>query len=189
MPTVASHRPAEPVSQADLALLNHLTSDSSSLGSASCAGGPHCGHDHPAPTGAKSVQRRDQHMDSLLLSAVLAGSGPVTRHHFGHGGESRGRVLAVHHLVWLNGYQSEGTNIQPDLEPTPPAISLHLPLPRPSRKRSSCAPVKRPGQRDYGWRMRDLSRDHRRPSHRTKVAGCLLLQARPPRPDRSAKCQ
>lgn len=65
------------VSQADLDVLALLTSDESSLG--------------PLPTrptqkhSGKRIARRDSPMDALLISAVLSGSDPLTRHHFGHG--------------------------------------------------------------------------------------------------------
>ena len=65
--------------QGDFEILSLLTSDSSSLGPLS----PH----HESPTNKKkALPRRDQPLDALLISAVLAGSGPVTRHHFPHGG-------------------------------------------------------------------------------------------------------
>lgn len=65
------------VSQADLDVLTLLTSDESSLG--------------PLPTRAtkppqsKRLPPRESPMDALLISAVLTGSDPLTRHHFGHG--------------------------------------------------------------------------------------------------------
>lgn len=73
-----SNRPRMPhsqPSQADMDLLSLLTSDSSSLG-------PLSGE----PTHQKrQLPRRQNPVDALLISAVLAGSGPVTRHHLGHG--------------------------------------------------------------------------------------------------------
>lgn len=75
--TMAKHA----VSQADLDVLALLTSDESSLG--------------PLPnrptkqSNGRRMARRDSPMDALLISAVLSGSDPLTRHHFGHGaGES-----------------------------------------------------------------------------------------------------
>lgn len=88
MPMVA--RRMEHTTQSDLDFLNLLTSDSASLGPLSASGShihtPGCAHD-VAQAQPKKPVRRDQHMDALLLSAVVAGSGPVSRHHFGHAGE------------------------------------------------------------------------------------------------------
>lgn len=109
---MATRLPVDHTSQADLDFLDMLTSNSSSLGSLGLSQKSNCGHDHPpghphnqpgsflgfgAQPVAKSkpVPRRDEHMDSLLLSAVLSGSGPVTRHHFGHGGECDARITMV----------------------------------------------------------------------------------------------
>ena len=78
--TASSSRMAHhAVSQADLDVLALLTSDESSLG--------------PLPTRAtnkpqqksKRLAQRESPMDALLISAVLTGSDPLTRHHFGHG--------------------------------------------------------------------------------------------------------
>lgn len=67
--------------QADLDLLNLLTTDGPKPATAATAVAS-------APANGqrkKSVVRRDAGLDSLLLSAVLAGSDKITRHHFGHG--------------------------------------------------------------------------------------------------------
>ncbi|KAL7419719.1 GTP cyclohydrolase II [Cryptotrichosporon argae] len=58
-------------SQGDLDVLSLLTSDAP----------PRPQQGRP---GARKPQR-EQSLDALMISAVLAGSGPVTRHHFGHG--------------------------------------------------------------------------------------------------------
>ena len=39
----------------------------------------------PNPQKAKRLPRRESPMDALLINAVLSGSGPLTRHHIGHG--------------------------------------------------------------------------------------------------------
>ncbi|WVR03932.1 GTP cyclohydrolase II [Kwoniella sp. DSM 27419] len=77
-------------SQADMDFLAMLTSDSSTLGPLSPAPGPGAeisGSDESTgPSGAKKqLPRRDSPMDALLISAVIAGSEKVSRHHFGHG--------------------------------------------------------------------------------------------------------
>jgi GTP cyclohydrolase II len=78
----AHHQP----SQGDLDLLALLTSDSSSMGPLSSGSTPAHGHTHPhGPKAKKLLPRRENPVDALLISAVLAGSGPVTRHHLGHG--------------------------------------------------------------------------------------------------------
>ena len=74
------------VSSGDLEVLSLLTSDESTMG--------------PLPTrpkahNAKRLPRRESPMDALLISAVLSGSGPLTRHHIGHGaGKSLRRLEA-----------------------------------------------------------------------------------------------
>lgn len=75
MPATATVSPSLPhqqqaqhhVSQGDLDILSLLTADG------------------PNSNKRKGLPRRDQPLDSLLLTAVLAGSDKVTRHHFGHG--------------------------------------------------------------------------------------------------------
>jgi hypothetical protein len=64
------------VSDADLDVLSLLTSDESSMGPLPA---------QPKPQKAKRLPRRESPMDALLISAVLSGSGPLTRHHIGHG--------------------------------------------------------------------------------------------------------
>jgi hypothetical protein len=64
------------VSDADLDVLSLLTSDESSMGPLPT---------QPKPHKAKRLPRRESPMDALLISAVLSGSGPLTRHHIGHG--------------------------------------------------------------------------------------------------------
>jgi hypothetical protein len=64
------------VSEADLEILSLLTSDESSLGPLPS---------RPNHHKAKRLPRRESPMDALLISAVLSGSGPLTRHHIGHG--------------------------------------------------------------------------------------------------------
>lgn len=71
--------------QADLDILSLLTSDQSALGplpfqSARLKPAP-----QPVSGKKKLIPRRDSPLDALMISAVLAGSGPITRHHFGHG--------------------------------------------------------------------------------------------------------
>ncbi|KAL1410351.1 GTP cyclohydrolase II [Vanrija albida] len=76
-----SHHNSSYATQADLDLLNLLTADAAAPKPPSAAASS-------APANAqrkKSVVRRDAGLDSLLLSAVLAGSDKITRHHFGHG--------------------------------------------------------------------------------------------------------
>ena len=84
MPSILPTRmPQKMPSQADLDALALLTSESSILG-------PLSPERKPNLPLKKSKPVRDSPLDALLISAVLAGSGPVTRHHFGHGcGKSR----------------------------------------------------------------------------------------------------
>lgn len=97
MPTVLPHRIMESPTQADVDFLDMLTSDHASMGPlpAHHVHGPNCSHEQPRPTRfakpVKSLPRREGEMDALMLSAVLSGSGPVSRHHFGHGSELHGR--------------------------------------------------------------------------------------------------
>ncbi|WVN90473.1 GTP cyclohydrolase II [Cryptococcus depauperatus CBS 7841] len=67
----------------DMDILSLLISEQSALGPLSS---------YPQPFGSENVKQgrrieshKDGPMDALLLSAVLAGSSTVTRHHFGHG--------------------------------------------------------------------------------------------------------
>lgn len=90
MPVVLSSQMAHFTStQADLDFLDLLTLDESSLGPLRPANNgnvnAHASSSATANGGNKVLPRRESHMDALLLSAVLAGSGPVTRHHLGHG--------------------------------------------------------------------------------------------------------
>ncbi|WVQ78762.1 GTP cyclohydrolase II [Cryptococcus sp. DSM 104549] len=73
--------------QSDMDILDLLTSDQSTLGPLSTSAPSHDAAESAAAPGQKkkALPRRDSPMDALLISAVLAGSGPVTRHHFGHG--------------------------------------------------------------------------------------------------------
>lgn len=81
MPMIMSSRIAHSQpSQGDLDLLALLTSDSTSMGPLS-TGAPHA-HTHPHQK--RQLPRRENPVDALLISAVLAGSGNVTRHHLGH---------------------------------------------------------------------------------------------------------
>lgn len=76
-------RMAHHVSQADLDILDLLTKDESKMGPLAAPRQQQPGQ-QPAAW-KKQMPRRDQPMDALLISAVLAGSGPMSRHHFGHG--------------------------------------------------------------------------------------------------------
>ena len=102
MPTVLPHRIMESPTQADLDFLDVLTSDHASMGPlpAHHVHGPDCSHEQSRPMRTKPVKslpRRDGEMDALMLSAVLSGSGPVSRHHFGHGSESSSSKDSLHH--------------------------------------------------------------------------------------------
>jgi len=74
------HQHAAP-SDADMDLLTLLTADS---GIAGPSNEGRTAEDHRLKA-RKALPRRDGPLDPLMISAVLAGSGPVTRHHFGHG--------------------------------------------------------------------------------------------------------
>ena len=80
--------------QADMDVLSLLTADHVNLGPlqqprATPSRTSSAEHVGGASRPKKQLPRRESPMDALLISAVLAGSGPVTRHHFGHGaGES-----------------------------------------------------------------------------------------------------
>nr|XP_019012154.1 GTP cyclohydrolase II [Kwoniella pini CBS 10737]OCF50935.1 GTP cyclohydrolase II [Kwoniella pini CBS 10737] len=75
---MSQSRSHQSLTQGDLDVLSFLTSDSSTLG--------------PLPSTSqtqgqqkKSLPRRDSPMDALMISAVIAGSEKISRHHFGHG--------------------------------------------------------------------------------------------------------
>ncbi|WWD16637.1 GTP cyclohydrolase II [Kwoniella shandongensis] len=84
MPARSTHMSHNTTTQADLDLLSLLTSDQSTLGPLS-GGRGHAAVTHTQEGKKKVLPRRDSPMDALMISAVIAGSGPVTRHHFGHG--------------------------------------------------------------------------------------------------------
>nr|XP_018264628.1 GTP cyclohydrolase II [Kwoniella dejecticola CBS 10117]OBR86786.1 GTP cyclohydrolase II [Kwoniella dejecticola CBS 10117] len=78
--------------QGDLDVLSFLTSDSSTLGplpssalSASTSQTQVQGQGQEQGQRKKSLPRRDSPMDALMISAVIAGSEKISRHHFGHG--------------------------------------------------------------------------------------------------------
>lgn len=75
------------VSQADLDVLALLTSDESSLGPlpTRVTKPQRQQQQQPQPQKSKRLAQRESPMDALLISAVLSGSDPLTRHHFGHG--------------------------------------------------------------------------------------------------------
>jgi len=60
---------------------------------------------------AKRLPRRESPMDALLISAVLSGSGPLTRHHIGHGAGQCIEPITRH-----------GTDVQLDLVLMPLAM-------------------------------------------------------------------
>lgn len=106
------------VSQADLEVLSLLTSDESSLGPLPS---------RPKHHQAKRLPRRESPMDALLISAVLSGSGPLTRHHIGHGASK---------FFWQRIKGNNSANFQHDQELTPhatrshglyPHLELHIP--------------------------------------------------------------
>jgi hypothetical protein len=70
-------------SQGDMDVLDMLTSGSRSLEPLSMA--PSHSHPHKGSEPKKGLPRREGPIDPLMISAVLAGSAPITRHHFGHG--------------------------------------------------------------------------------------------------------
>ncbi|WWC87769.1 GTP cyclohydrolase II [Kwoniella dendrophila CBS 6074] len=73
--------------QGDLDVLSFLTSDSTNLGplpSSSSSQQQSSGHGGQSEK-KKSLPRRDSPMDALMISAVIAGSEKISRHHFGHG--------------------------------------------------------------------------------------------------------
>ena len=78
--------PTDHMTHADLDFLAQLTGDVSLLGPLSPRSNV---RKAPSTEGKrkKPLVRRDEPVEALLLSAVLSGSGPVTRHHFGHGRE------------------------------------------------------------------------------------------------------
>ncbi|EIW68881.1 hypothetical protein TREMEDRAFT_31049 [Tremella mesenterica DSM 1558] len=84
-----SHRPNhENPTSADLDVLSLLTSDHVNLGPLSPTAGTGSGIGKMGGSGERpkrQLPRRESPLDTLLISAVLAGSGPVTRHHLGHG--------------------------------------------------------------------------------------------------------
>ncbi|ORY29497.1 GTP cyclohydrolase II-domain-containing protein [Naematelia encephala] len=85
MPTILPSRTMHGPSQADLDILALLTSESSALGPLSSSQ-PNHSHEHRTPGKKRQFPpRRESPMDALMISAVLAGSGPVTRHHLNHG--------------------------------------------------------------------------------------------------------
>ncbi|TXT10932.1 hypothetical protein VHUM_01683 [Vanrija humicola] len=77
--TTPPHHSSTYATQADLDILNLLTVDAAPKPATANSSAPVNGQRK------KSVVRRDAGLDSLLLSAVLAGSDKITRHHFGHG--------------------------------------------------------------------------------------------------------
>lgn len=89
--------------QADLDILNLLTSDSSALGPLSPAQ-KHAhtpSHEQAGQASArKQLPRRENPMDALLLTAVLNGSGPVSRHHLGHGSRQSRPSRPMPLLTW-----------------------------------------------------------------------------------------
>ncbi|WVQ74490.1 GTP cyclohydrolase II [Cryptococcus sp. DSM 104548] len=89
MPPLMAHSQAAHAAptQADLDILSLLTSDQSSLGPLSTPSSQKNNVSPPIqPNGRrKPLPRRESPIDALMISAVLAGSGPVSRHHFGHG--------------------------------------------------------------------------------------------------------
>ncbi|KAK4685634.1 GTP cyclohydrolase II, partial [Tremellales sp. Uapishka_1] len=80
LPSRSNHQLA---SQADMDLLDLLTSESSSLGPLSS--GPPQSHSHVHQGPKKRKPQRESPFDPLMITAVLAGSGPLSRHHIGHG--------------------------------------------------------------------------------------------------------
>ncbi|OCF58026.1 GTP cyclohydrolase II [Kwoniella mangroviensis CBS 10435] len=65
-------------SQGDLDVLALLTSDSTNLGPLPPQG-------QQGQRNKKALPKRDSPMDALMISAVIAGSEKISRHHFGHG--------------------------------------------------------------------------------------------------------
>ncbi|OWT37765.1 GTP cyclohydrolase II [Cryptococcus neoformans] len=74
-----------PPTQADLDVLSLLTSDQSAIGTLPFQSTRLKSAPQPVLGKKKLIPRRDSPLDALMISAVLAGSGPITRHHFGHG--------------------------------------------------------------------------------------------------------
>ncbi|WRT65599.1 GTP cyclohydrolase II [Kwoniella shivajii] len=74
---------AQQPTQGDLDVLSFLTSDSTNLGPLPSS--PTRNPGQLQGQGKKALPRRDSPMDALMISAVIAGSEKVSRHHFGHG--------------------------------------------------------------------------------------------------------
>ncbi|ODO04738.1 GTP cyclohydrolase II [Cryptococcus amylolentus CBS 6273] len=87
MPSLMAHTQAahSAPTQADLDILSLLTSDQSSFGPLAAPQKPNVSPPLNTNGRKKQLPRRESPIDALMISAVLAGSGPVTRHHFGHG--------------------------------------------------------------------------------------------------------
>ncbi len=128
MPTILPSRTTHSApTQADLDILSLLTSESSSLGPLSPK---YPEPQHTAPK--KALPRRDSPLDALLISAVLAGSGSVTRHHFGHGlGEHRSispgqTIVLIIRIARLGAYAScdESRPASPSREPLPSKVVM-----------------------------------------------------------------
>ncbi|RSH94554.1 GTP cyclohydrolase II [Saitozyma podzolica] len=156
-------------SQADLDVLALLTSDSASLGPLAPTPGNNVSASVPPPSGGrkKSLPRRDSPLDALLISAVLAGSGPVTRHHFGHGPARPGAYASCDEsrpsspsrqplpskvvMRSLQAPRSERLRLQqeeqersaekPGEPSTSPATATAIPIPTPTHARDSSAPL------------------------------------------------
>nr|XP_019050262.1 GTP cyclohydrolase II [Kwoniella bestiolae CBS 10118]OCF29192.1 GTP cyclohydrolase II [Kwoniella bestiolae CBS 10118] len=79
-----THQPQHSApTQGDLDILSLLTSDSTNLGplpSASTSQGQ-----QGQGQKKRTLPKRDSPMDALMISAVIAGSEKISRHHFGHG--------------------------------------------------------------------------------------------------------
>jgi GTP cyclohydrolase II len=91
------HMTHHSASQADLDVLAILTGEHANslgplppkTGAGSNGGAGASGIGQDVRMKKTQVPRRDGPMESLMLSAVIAGAGNVSRHHFGHGaGES-----------------------------------------------------------------------------------------------------